>query len=48
MPDLDPFCPICDVSLDLHPEPYDEDDPGCEGAEAKARVLAMFGQGMLR
>lgn len=46
MSDLDLFCPLCDVSLDLHSRPDDEDDPGCSGAEARARVLEMFGRGL--
>lgn len=43
----DRFCPLCDVSMDLHPWPDDPEDPGCEIAESKARLLERFG-GLLR
>jgi hypothetical protein len=32
------FCPLCDVTLDLHDGP-----DSCTAADAKARVLEMFG-----
>lgn len=36
------FCERCDVSMDLHPWPDDEDDRGCDVAESKARLLDDF------
>ena len=33
------FCPLCDVTLDLHDGP-----DSCSSAEAKADVLDMFGR----
>lgn len=38
------FCDLCDVRMELHPFPDDEDAPGCEAAEAKVRVLEIFGR----
>lgn len=36
------FCEQCGVTMDLHPFPDDPDDPGCETAEMKARMLGAF------
>jgi hypothetical protein len=33
------FCPLCDVSLDLHDGP-----DSCDSADAKARLLESFGR----
>lgn len=35
----DQFCPLCDVTLDLHDGP-----DSCARADAKARVLESFGR----
>jgi len=39
MGDDDGFCPLCDVTLDLHDGP-----DSCTSADAKARVLESFGR----
>ena len=35
------FCPLCDVTLDLHDGP-----DSCSSAAAKADTLSLFGRGM--
>lgn len=40
--DADQFCARCGISLDLHPWPEDDDDPGCATAELKADILDRF------
>lgn len=42
MTDNDRFCPLCEVTLDLHDGP-----DSCASAEAKASLLESFGRGLL-